>query len=104
MELSCLGNKIISKIVKKHIKKYNIKLEDSFVEAGSGSLPTETLPSKCISFDCTTMKVSDIKVNMLKQRVPIIGYIKKNIFYIDLKAITTDQVESVSIGINKSLI
>tara|TARA_Y100001970_G_scaffold46461_1_gene58458 strand:- start:991 stop:2388 length:1398 start_codon:yes stop_codon:yes gene_type:complete len=103
-QLSSLGSKIISKIVKKYVQKYDIKLEDSLVEVGSGSLPTETLPSKCISFNSSEMKPSDIKKNMLKQRIPIIGYIKNNTFFIDLKAVTNDQIEDISIGINESLI
>ena len=103
-ELSEMGNKILSLIKKESIKKYDIKIEDSTVEAGSGSLPTEKIPSKCISFGNTSqLKASKIKLIMLSQEIPIIGFIKKNIYHIDLKAVTEDQVSSLSYGINKSL-
>ncbi len=103
-ELTSIGNKILSLIDGKKIKKYNIKIEDSYVEAGSGSLPTEKISSKCISFnDNEIMKASEIKKNLINYDIPIIGFIKKKIYYIDLKAITIDQIETLSIGINKSL-
>ena len=48
-ELKVLGNKILNQINQKLIKKHNIELIESKVEAGSGSLPTQNIESYAIS-------------------------------------------------------
>tara|TARA_Y100000814_G_C12333166_1_gene402034 strand:- start:194 stop:1576 length:1383 start_codon:yes stop_codon:yes gene_type:complete len=93
--LEKMGNKILNKIDKKIINKNNIELIPSNVEAGSGSLPTKNIESCAISIQ------SEIKPMLLSQKfrsasIPIIGYINKGTFFIDLKAITADQAQLVS--------
>jgi len=39
-----------------------------------------------------------------KNTIPVIGYIKNEIFYIDLKAVTNDQIDDLIKTINKVLI
>ena len=94
-KLERLGNKILSPINKNIIKKNNINLVTSKVEAGSGSLPTQNIKSYAISIK------SDIKPMVLSARfrnatVPLIGYINKGVYFIDLKAIPPDQANLVS--------
>ena len=47
--VNCLID-LMEKIKSKIVKKYDIKCIDSFVEAGSGSLPTEKICSVAIIF------------------------------------------------------
>ena len=67
----------------------------SKVEAGSGSLPTQNIESYAISIDSN---ISAAKLSKLfrSATTPLIGYIHKSIFFIDLKAIPNDQVNLVS--------
>ncbi len=94
------GEKILNKINNEKIKELNIKLEDSLVEAGSGSLPIKSIESACFKFKSFKYKSSEIAQKFRNLNPPIIGYIKKNYFYIDLKAILDDQLDYISSSIN----
>ena len=52
-ELMSFGKKIIKKIPPKIIKKYDIKLAETMVEAGSGAMPINSLESIGIVFNKT---------------------------------------------------
>ena len=87
------GKKILKKIPLALIKKYNIKLTNTMVEAGSGAMPIDSLESVGILF-----KKKDSTPNMLSKKfraasTPIVGYIKDNRYIIDLKAIPSDFTE-----------
>ena len=84
---------ILKKIPKKVINKYKINIFDSFVEAGSGSLPTEKINSVALSFSSIDESPEKIYKKFISLKIPIIGYIHKNKFNIDLKAIPDDQLE-----------
>ena len=77
---------------------------DSLVEAGSGSLPTEKIDSIAISISSKIKKANKLYQIFLKNMIPVIGYIKNEIFYIDLKAVTNDQIDDLIKTINKVLI
>ena len=77
---------------------------DSLVEAGSGSLPTEKIDSIAISISSKIKKANKLYQIFLKNTNPVIGYIKNEIFYIDLKAVTNDQIDDLIKTINKVLI
>jgi len=94
------GNKILEKVSKDKIIEYGISLEDSLVEAGSGSLPIKSIKSICIKFESSKVKSSEISKKFRSLSIPIIGYINKNNFHIDLKAILKDQINYISSSIN----
>ena len=76
--------------------QWNIKIVESTVEAGSGSLPEEKIPSVALQFLPLTTQLSPLTSTKLAQQlrnrsVPIIGYINKGMFYIDLKAVLLEQ-------------
>ena len=89
-ELKKIGKKLLKKIKVNVKKKYNIHLVESYVQAGSGSLPIENIESIALEF-----KPSDISLTKLsyifRSEHNVIGYIKNKSFYIDLKAIPNDQ-------------
>jgi len=102
-ELKILGNKILNRISSKIIKKHNIELIESKVEAGSGSLPTQNIESCAISIK------SKIKPKVLSDlfraaSTPIIGYINKGVYFIDLKAIPEGQSNLVGQVIKEILL
>ena len=84
--------------------KLNLELIETTVEAGSGSLPLEKMPSYAIKIISDTIKPSKIYNKFLKSKVPVIGYIKENSFRIDLKAIPEDQIKVLIISIKECLI
>ena len=96
-----MGNKIISAL--KDNDKYKVYLEKSFVEAGSGSLPTEKISSYSILIESKEYKANQIYSNFLLASTPVVGYINNNIFRIDLKAIPEDQITLLISSIKKCL-
>jgi L-seryl-tRNA(Ser) seleniumtransferase len=99
--LKSISNKVIKKIKPHIIEKYNIDSIDSFVEAGSGSLPTEKMKSISIVFYSNQISVNKIYNLFLKADTPIVGFISNELYHIDLKAIPDDQVDLLIETINK---
>ena len=94
------GVEILNKVSNQTLEEFNIELEDSLVEAGSGSLPIKSIESVCIKIKSSRFKSSEISRKFRNFNPPIIGYIKKNHFYIDLKAILDDEIKYISSSIN----
>ena len=103
-KLKINANKIISGLSTEITKNYKINIVDSLVEAGSGSLPTEKIDSIAISIYSKIIKANKLYQFFLKNTNPVIGYIKNEIFYIDLKAVTNDQIDDLIKAMNKVLI
>ena len=82
------------------IKNLNIKLMDSKVEAGSGSLPEKKISSIAIVFEPESIKCSTLAEKFRKGKIPVVGFIKDNKFYIDLKAVLPNQLIKLSQAIN----
>ena len=87
------AKKILKKIPKSVIAKLNIDYKPSFVEAGSGSLPTEKISSISLSLYSKTIASNQIQKKFLNLNTPLIGYIKDDVFHIDLKAIPDNQID-----------
>ena len=102
-ELKKNANKIIKKINKQINKKYNIKIEESKVEAGSGSLPTEKISSIAISITSNEKSSNKISSDLRSCSTPVLNYINNNKVYIDLKAVTENQLDVLIKMINSCL-
>jgi len=89
-ELEKMGESILADVKKTHIENHQIKIVESKVEAGSGSLPTEKIPSKAITFSSSSLKPAELSALFRNASFPILGYIHGNKFRIDLKAIPAD--------------
>ncbi|NHZ86409.1 MAG: L-seryl-tRNA(Sec) selenium transferase, partial [Planctomycetia bacterium] len=79
-------------------KQWKIKLIDSTVEAGSGSLPEEKIESVALEF---SGQIEELAQRFRTREKPIVGYIHKNLFYIDLKAILPEQYSELIKAINE---
>ena len=97
------AKKIISGIDKNIKKEYNIDYNETQVEAGSGSLPTEKIISVAILFSHINITPNELSKKFLSLKIPVVGYIKNNIFYIDLKAILDNQINLLIKNINEAL-
>jgi len=92
------AKKIFSDIKPSVIKRWNIKIVESTVEAGSGSLPEEKIESIALEF---RGQVKELAKRLRTRANPIVGYINKNMFFIDLKAILPEQYSELSKAINE---
>ncbi|MBL7013337.1 MAG: L-seryl-tRNA(Sec) selenium transferase [Candidatus Marinimicrobia bacterium] len=90
------GEKILSLITKKKIKSLGLTLNDSFVEAGSGSLPVQNLESMALKFECKTIKPNDLSKLFRMANHPVLGYINRGNYYIDLKAVMPSQIDELA--------
>ena len=88
--LEKMGKSILANIKKSHIEKYQIELVETKVEAGSGSLPTEKIPSMAITFSSSSLKPAELSALFRTASFPILGYVYGNKYRIDLKAIPVD--------------
>ena len=92
----------MNNISEARIKKYKISYLDTFVEAGSGSLPTEKIPSLAIVIN-NVKHISNLHNKFHQCKIPLIGYIKNDVFHIDLKAVPNEQTKSLINTLNEVL-
>ena len=95
------GKNILDNVDKKIINENDIILVKSDVEVGSGSLPTEKKPSIAIQFSNVNISASELSKQFRNNSPAVIGYINKNNFYIDLKAVLNNDIQTLSNTINK---
>ena len=95
------GKKVIQGLTKKKIKDFNIVLENSKVEAGSGSLPENPIESIALSFSHKNISPNALARKFRSGRIPVVGYIKSNKFIIDLKAILPSQLLKLKTAIKE---
>ncbi|NOZ07850.1 MAG: L-seryl-tRNA(Sec) selenium transferase [FCB group bacterium] len=86
-QLKTMGVTVTDKLPVKLLETYRIRLVETQVEAGSGSLPTEFIPSVALEMVEPTGKPAQLAAKFRHASVPVIGYIHGNKFRIDLKAI-----------------
>ena len=91
-ELFVRGKRIIDNIPKSKMKVLGISLEESLVEAGSGSLPLKSIPSIVLKFQPKNISVYSLAKSFRLGKHPIVGYSRGNAFYIDLKAVLPKQI------------
>ena len=94
------GEKLIKLIKKNVIKDLDISLVPSLVEAGSGSLPEKNIESMALIFNPKFIKCSILAKKLRRGKIPVVGFIKENRFYIDLKAVLPSQLMKLSQAIN----
>ena len=99
--LKTRGQKVLDSLQKKTIKDLGISLVDSEVEAGSGSLPENKIESASLSFSPKNGKAKDLAKAFRCGSIPVVGYIHKNTFYIDLKSVLPNQIKRLSTAIQE---
>ena len=90
------GVAILAYLPKKNIKELNIKLVESEVEAGSGSLPEEKLESMALQFKSKILSSSKLATQFRIGNAPVVGYVNKDKFFIDLKAVIPGQERTLA--------
>jgi len=103
--LQLRAEKLLSAVKPSVKKQWNIKIVDSTVEAGSGSLPEEKIESVALEFreqvSGNRGKVEDLAKKLRIRTNPVVGYINRGKYYIDLKAILPEQYSELTKAINE---
>jgi len=102
-ELSHLADTVLSKVNTTLKKKYNFKIVNTKVEAGSGSLPIEKIESIAISIGSQNISANKISNTLRSSNIPVFNYINNDVVYIDLKAIPNDQINVLIKQLNTCL-
>jgi len=95
------GQRILDLQKRKKIKDLGIKLVESEVEAGSGSLPEDKIESMALSFKPKSMKITELAGGFRCGSIPVVGYTSGNTFYIDLKAVLPGQINRLAKAIDQ---
>ena len=99
--LKKMAEKIINSVQEYKLRTLGLTIENSMVEAGSGSLPEKNLKSVTLKFSPKDMSIDVLSKSFKQYKVPIIGYINRNSFFIDLKAVLPSQSFHIIDAINK---
>jgi len=95
------GQRILDLQKRKKIKDLGIKLVESEVEAGSGSLPEDKIESMALSFKPKSMKITELAGGFRCGSIPVVGYTSGHTFYIDLKAVLPGQINRLAKAIDE---
>ena len=95
------AKKILEYQTNKKIKELNIKILETEVEAGSGSLPENKIESAAFAFSPRNRKVKDLATSFRCGSIPVVGYIKGNTYFIDLKAVLPNQIKRLTKAIQE---
>ncbi len=71
---------------------FNINIRDTRAQAGSGTMPLETLPSVAITITPHKGSVEKVARRFGSSDIPVIGYLKDDTFLLDLKTVTVQEI------------
>ena len=81
--------------------EYSVEIREVTGEAGSGSLPVAELPSIAVCITSVKYSVETVSAKFRKLKVPVIGYINNDTFFIDFRAISKNDIELLAESILK---
>ncbi|NIR51154.1 L-seryl-tRNA(Sec) selenium transferase [candidate division KSB1 bacterium] len=93
VKLGARARTIINKISNKAKNCCEIKIADTVVQIGSGALPLEELQSKAISLNSEKLPTEDLAKKFRMYEPPIIGYIRDDRLFFDLRSVFEKQDE-----------
>ena len=89
--LSKRAKKLLSIIPTKLRSNHNISIQETLVEAGSGTLPGATFDSIAFKINSNKYTPAKLSYKFRNAQNPVVGYIKGNSYYIDFKSIIPRQ-------------
>ena len=72
--------------------KLSIEAKSTEIEAGSGTLPMETLPSAAVALKPRHGSVEKLARRFAQCNVPVIGYLKDDTFFLDVKTVALNEI------------
>ncbi len=76
---------------------WDLQLQDSVAQGGSGSLPLEKIPSVAITLKGPTGRsASELAASLRRHQPPVLGYVREGRVFLDLRALRPDEVSIVA--------
>ena len=75
---------------------FNVSIEKSAAQTGSGALPLEKISSYAVTISPTAKGIEDIAFFLRQNNPPVIGYIKNEKLYLDMRTVEEEQVEQIA--------
>ncbi|MEE3204470.1 MAG: L-seryl-tRNA(Sec) selenium transferase [Candidatus Neomarinimicrobiota bacterium] len=95
------AEKVFNELKTKTIRDLGVTIVESFVEAGSGSLPEKNIASMALQFKPKSRKVTELAAAFRCGSIPVVGYITADNYYIDLKAVLPVQIRKLTVAISE---
>ena len=95
------AEKVFNGLKTKTIRDLGVTIVESFVEAGSGSLPEKNIASMALQFKPKSRKITELASAFRCGSVPVVGYITADNYYIDLKAVLPVQIRKLTVAISE---
>jgi len=95
------AEEVIGQVTREVVKYFQIRIRETVTEAGSGSLPTENLPSMAIVLKPVNCSASALARHFRRLNPPVIGYSRKGYFCLDLKTVLPADLPPLSRAINQ---
>jgi L-seryl-tRNA(Ser) seleniumtransferase len=73
-------------------EKISLEVRNTEIEAGSGTLPMETLPSAAVALKPHRGSVEKLARRFARCNVPVIGYLKDDTFFLDVRTIALNEI------------
>ncbi len=90
-DLESRAKRIIIELGQGKVESLGLAAVPSTVEAGSGSLPVSQIPSYALRFRPAGQSVNALARRLRTASDPVVGYIKDDFLYIDLRTVLTTQ-------------
>jgi len=100
-QLRSMARQIIAGLEDAVRRRLDIEVCDTVTEAGSGSMPTETLPSVALRISAGGLSEETLARRFRLQDPPVVGYLKERQFYLDLKAVADKELPFIVNAINR---
>ena len=90
-ELAAQARALLDRLPESLAKEDYIKVVESNVEAGSGSLPGVALPSMALAVTVPGESAGRLAARFRQAKNPVVGHVHRGRYYIDLKAIPAEK-------------
>ncbi len=97
-EISAIANDLRGRLEKSKIKS---EVEEGICEPGGGSLPGVSLPSYRLRVE--TDKPDELSRKLRTGATPVIGYIEKGSFWLDMRTVETDELPVIDSAIRDAV-
>jgi len=90
-ELRSQAEELLGRLSPEMRRGVTIKVVESTVEAGSGSLPLVPIPSIALALSRPDASPDELALRFRQAAFPVVGYVRRGQYYIDLKAIPLEK-------------
>ncbi|MFQ5706203.1 MAG: L-seryl-tRNA(Sec) selenium transferase [bacterium] len=102
--LTSRAHNVMRKLNAKVKSEFDIRLEDSKIQIGSGALPLEEIASKALSLKATHISTENLAKRFRLHHPPILGYIRGDRLYFDFRTIFPDEEPTLVDAMKKILV